>query len=122
MNWPPKWGTLAGESVSGYSPVASAFPQFPPTRSNQVVDALNQKREDYQQKNLLGFTTRELQDMDTITDRKLRPGDLRPRVHKLLERTVWERSPDPLHQRTTMYSIGKPAPFDGVCKCYFLYK
>lgn len=58
---------------SGYTPIKPLIPRF-----ENVVDRDDQAREQIQRSKLWGFTTRELMDLDAISDseRKLKPPDL----------------------------------------------
>ncbi len=126
MNWEPKWGLLDGTTVSGYSPVESVFPKFSPDPKDlEDIDKkrtaqLNRDRETWQREQLFGFTTRELVDLDAITTRKLKKGDLRNQLHPLLKRKNWEVAPDISHKRNYMYDLDPT--YTGECESVLAFQ
>jgi hypothetical protein len=112
FTFPPKFQTSAEDpAVSGLSPIDRLFPQI--SQGRTIRD--KQVWEDYQRDKLRGFTTRELVDLDAVTSRKLRDGDLSHEIHPILSRCNWEKVPDPRYPRTHMYKM--PAGFGGSGEC-----
>ncbi|KAE9371556.1 hypothetical protein N431DRAFT_467731 [Stipitochalara longipes BDJ] len=72
---------------SGYTPVDTSFPRFPIAG---ITDE-DKLRLRYQRRNLYGFTTYELHDLDIITTRPLKPNNLPDQLYRLFGRVdIWE--------------------------------
>ena len=104
---PPKF-----KGASGWTPVENTFPTFPV--SNAGLTDLDKARIKFQRRKLFGFTTLELQDLDVITTRPLRPGNLSNKLFYLFERDRWAE------ELPSNFTINKPyplpTPLQGNCK------
>lgn len=101
------------------APVRSTFLSLPNVTgisANQRIK--NTRNEAFQKDNLLGFTTRELVDLDVITNAKLKPSTLdtsRP-IHPLFTSARWEVTPSRDHQRKFLYPLPNRPGMSGDCK------
>ncbi|CAG8974681.1 hypothetical protein HYALB_00006416 [Hymenoscyphus albidus] len=98
--WPNKYAHIEGDQtiISQLTPVLS-YGSYQPgelTQEMRNAQATNESIENAQRKLLHGFTTRELTELDAITTRDLRGGDLANVLHPLFRRERWEYQPDPL--------------------------
>lgn len=109
-----KYGPKNGTHRSGFTPLEYLFPrQIPDSEKQSIRD-----REDFQRRELCGFTTRELAQLDVISDRELKKGNLENCIHPLLARDRWENEPPqpsftrdylyPLHNENGLWSSDNP--------------
>jgi hypothetical protein len=114
---PPKLGSLDELwGASGFTPVDDSFPTMPVQyhEGSDPDQIANNFRQDYQRRLLLGFTTHELENLDVITRRQLKPSNLPPSLHQLFGRNKWEVVPPPYFVVKTLYPL--PTPFAGNCR------
>jgi hypothetical protein len=103
-NWPIKYGPrefgVASQGVNlpariPLSPVEYSFPRITSSLSRAEAAAelatQNQNRlmEAYQRRELYGFTSLELLNLDVITERQLQPGNLTNRILPMFQRIKW---------------------------------
>jgi len=85
--WYLKYGPSTSDEFSGqsgYTPTAVVFPNSSGRTSQDV------KKDEWQQKQLFGFTTRELMDLDAINEDALKLSNLRNGILPWLQiETVW---------------------------------
>ncbi|KAF7946183.1 hypothetical protein EAE96_009186 [Botrytis aclada] len=105
----PKYGAWSGNpQISGLTPLA---PLFPKAQMDPAEIELRNRIEDFQREQFDGFTSRELADMDVITDRKLKESTLNNPILPLFQQQRWELQPhQPDLTRDHMY----PLIIDGV--------
>jgi hypothetical protein len=119
--WPPKYRKYDFEvgdgtaiiSKSGFTPLQDTFPTIP--RDQEQYHAQAQLRADiekFQRDSLYGFTSRELADLDVITNRRLKPSTLPTMLHPLFRRERWETEPPDPSVRS-LYRLPKGLP--GYC-------
>jgi hypothetical protein len=116
--WPPKYrkydfevGETATISKSGFTPLQDTFPTIP-GEQNQAQVQLRANIEKFQRDCLYGFTSRELADLDVITNRRLKPSTLPTLLHPLFRRERWETEPPDPSVRS-LYHLPKGLP--GYC-------
>lgn len=96
------YGPKGNESYSGLTPIALMFPEKQTKEEREYM----QGREAFQRDNLLGFTSRELAELDVISSRKLKDGNLRNGILPIMERDRWEtRPPYPHWRRNHLYKV-----------------
>jgi hypothetical protein len=96
------YGPYKDTAHSRFTPVEYSFPRH----ITQEEVETSEKREIFQRKRLRGFTTEELAALDTISDRKLKDGNLRNGIHPVLARDRWENAPlTSSFQRTQLYPV-----------------
>ncbi|KAM0138762.1 hypothetical protein ACHAO1_003361 [Botrytis cinerea] len=105
----PKYGAWSGNpQISGLTPLA---PIFPKTQMDPADLVLRNRIEEFQREQFDGFTSRELADMDVITDRHLKDSTLNNPIMPLFQQQRWEIKPhQPDLTRDHMY----PLIIDGV--------
>jgi hypothetical protein len=119
--WPPKYRKYDFEvgdgtaiiSKSGFTPLQDTFPTIPRDQEQDHAQAqLRVDIEKFQRDSLYGFTSRELADLDVITNRRLKPSTLPTILHPLFRRERWEtKPPDPSVR--SLYHLPKGLP--GYC-------
>ncbi|KAJ8059594.1 hypothetical protein OCU04_011249 [Sclerotinia nivalis] len=99
-----KYGSWSKDArISGLTPLA---PLFPRARVDPEEIALRHRIEDFQREQLEGFTSRELADMDVLTDRRLKDSTLDNPIMPLIRMERWELRPDqPDFTRNCMYPL-----------------
>lgn len=101
-----KYGYLDGYENSNKSGVTPTQHLFPGHLMDPKLETQIKHKEKIQQEALFGWTTRELADLDCLTIRDTKPGDLESLpIIPLLDRPVWERSSAPDFARTYMYVL-----------------
>ena len=107
---PPKLGSLPELSgQSGFTPVDESIPKFPIKKAvwGDGERKANEIRLIYQRDRLYGFTTHELENLDVISTRPLRPSNLPDRIHQLFRRDLWESVPPSEFVVDTLYPLPK---------------
>jgi hypothetical protein len=100
--WAKRYGALPGTNKSGLTPIDYLFPA--PTSATQSQEVF--QSEQFQQFKLMGFTTRELGQLDALCTRDLVPGNLSNGILSFLQRDAWERRPArPEFQRKYFYRV-----------------
>ncbi|APA12146.1 hypothetical protein sscle_09g069160 [Sclerotinia sclerotiorum 1980 UF-70] len=103
-----KYGPWSKDArISGLTPLT---PLFPRARVDPEELALRNQIEDFQREKFEGFTSRELADMDVITDRKLKDSTLENPIMPLLRIQRWELRP---HQPDLTRNYMYPLMIDG---------
>jgi hypothetical protein len=96
------YGPIPGQTYSGLTPIAPTFPR-PQTKS---VQPNMPEKELYQRRRCLGFTTRELEQLDVLSNRKLNDGNLRNEILPLMAWDRWEtKPPSPYWKRNYLYPV-----------------
>ncbi|EKD17696.1 uncharacterized protein L3040_003578 [Drepanopeziza brunnea f. sp. 'multigermtubi'] len=100
--WARKYGLFSPTShKSGYTPTEYKFPTL-----GAVFPDSSDRYEQYQRKNLNGFTTRELGQLDCLPTRELIPGNLPKYILPMLARQNWETNPvQPDFPRSDLYAL-----------------
>jgi hypothetical protein len=83
------YGHNPNENFSKLTPVIPPFPG----RESVAERQFRLQKEQYQRENLLGFTTRELANLDVISDRALKTGNLQNCILRIMSQDRWETSP-----------------------------
>jgi hypothetical protein len=97
-----KYGSKDGSHRSGYTPLDYLFPRNLSESEKEDIIA----QEDYQREELNGFTTRELGQLDVISDRELKAGNLQNHIHEIFGRAKWEsKPPEPDFSRDYLYPL-----------------
>ena len=117
--WPPKYRKFDFEigngtaiiSKSGFTPLQNEFPTIPGAQDHAQAQ-LRADLEKFQRDSLYGFTSRELADLDVITNRRLKPSTLPIMLHPLFRRERWETEPPDPSVRS-LYHLPKGLP--GYC-------
>lgn len=103
-----KYGYLDGYENSNRSGLTPTQHLFPGALTDPTLETKIKEKEKIQQEAFLGWTTRELADLDCLTIRDAKPGDLDyVPIIPLLDRPVWEQSPSPDFERDYMYLLPK---------------
>jgi hypothetical protein len=100
-----KYGSKSSSNRSGLTPDGLSIP-FIGASPFSTWDA-----RDYQRKNLYGFTSEELQRLDCLPTRELKPGNLQNHILPLMQRGTWETGPLPDYKRDYLYPL--PAGVNG---------
>jgi len=77
----PEYPTHSGFTPSHLPPIFN----LPEVQRDYI-----KKRESYQRAHFFGFTSAELWNMDILTTRTLRPGNLQNQILKIMQRDRWE--------------------------------
>jgi hypothetical protein len=97
-----KYGPKDESHESWYTPLEYLFPRRISDAEREAITT----REDFQRRELYGFTTRELAQLDVISDRTLKPGNLKNGIHPLVARDRWEdKPPQPSFTRDYLYPL-----------------
>jgi len=100
--WAKRYGALPGTNKSGLTPIDYLFPAPVTAAQSQEVARIEQ----FQQLKFMGFTTRELGQLDTLCTRDLVSGNLSNGIISFLQRDSWERRPArPEFQRKHLYRL-----------------
>lgn len=101
-----KYGYLDGYENTNKSGLTPTQYIFPGDLTDPKLESQIKSKENQQQEALFGWTTRELVDLDCLTIRDAKQGDLESiPILPLLNRPVWETSPAPDFERTYMYVL-----------------
>jgi len=75
-------------------------------------------REAWQRRQLHSFTTRELINLDVVTSRYLKDGNLKSanKIHRLFKLESWEKLPDLNHNRRLLYALPDLLGLVGNCE------
>jgi len=123
---PPKLGKpkigkrLRFNGGSGFTPVDDTFPRFPSAAAGITagITVQDKDRIRYQRRELYGFTTLEFQNLDVITTRPLKPGNLPDKLFDLFRRddviNCWEEEIPSDFVRDKPCPL--PTPLKGDCK------
>jgi hypothetical protein len=90
-SWAVKYGATANGkfgSKSGFSPMDYVLPALGQTFEPTLAAIENWQREIF-----YGFTSRELDQLDCLPTRELKPGNLQNAILPILQRENWERTP-----------------------------
>ena len=93
---------IFGPGKSGLTPLS---PYNPFTRLNQTATELREDLEAYQRSVFLGFTSRELFDLDVITSRQLREISINAPIHPIFGKDRWESSVRKDYSRQSLYTL-----------------
>lgn len=97
-----KYGPRDGQRESGLSPLEYSFPR----QVSEDEKESNILREEFQRNKLYEFTTRELVQLDVISDQKLKGPNLQNGIIPMLGRDRWEsQPPQPSFTRNYLYSL-----------------
>jgi hypothetical protein len=100
---PKENGTpIFGPGKSGLTPLS---PDNPYTRLNQTATEVREDLEAYQRSVFLGFTSRELFDLDIITSRQLREISINAPIHPIFGKYRWESSVRKDYTRQSLYTL-----------------
>jgi hypothetical protein len=97
-----KYGPRDGRNESGYTPLEYSFPRYISDSERRRIG----RKEAFQRDKLFDFTTRELAQLDAISDRELKASNLQNDIHPLLARDRWEKKPpQPSFTRDHLYTL-----------------
>lgn len=108
--WPPKYASREEDEITidQLEPLPIIYPAdlYKLTQyQRETISATNASKEQHQKDKLRGFTTRQLYDLDAITNRKLRASTLDIEIHPAFRRKRWEEDVDPQLIRQHFYSL-----------------
>jgi hypothetical protein len=96
-----KYGQIPGSHKSGYTPLDYLFPAMITSEDAQRIKTV----EEFQRMKFLGFTTRELNQLDAISSRVLKPLSLESGIIPLLWKDRWEKTPPTAFTRKELYPL-----------------
>lgn len=96
-----RYGPRDNTANSGLTPTEYSFPRHITNEEAEIIE----DREEFQRERLHGFTTKELMALDAISDRKLKEGNLRNKIHPIMTRDRWENVPPSSFGRTALYPV-----------------
>lgn len=96
-----KYGVLTGTHRSGLTPDEGSIPYI-----GSPVDTWDPKlARSYQRSLFQGFTSEELQRLDCLPTRELKPGNLQNQVLPIMGRGTWDAGPLPDYDRDFFYPL-----------------
>lgn len=92
-----KYAPAPGDWQTNFFQIKSLLTPLSPRDNNPSQDA-RARAEKYQRENLSGYTTRELMDLDAITNRELNPVNLQNPINQIIAQNRWTLRDDPPRQ------------------------
>ncbi|CZT51943.1 uncharacterized protein RSE6_13170 [Rhynchosporium secalis] len=91
-----KYGTFPGgppgSGKSGLTPIGPAF-----YNAQSTTQAIRDESEKYQRKVLMGYTSQDLQELDCLTNRQLKPIDLTNQIWPIFQQNKWVPENNPVY-------------------------
>lgn len=94
-----KYGALTGQNRSGFTPDEGSIPYVGPSPFDIWDPTAHQRA------NLYGFTSEELQRLDCLPTRELKPSNLQNQILLIFGRETWDAGPLPDYDRDFFYPL-----------------